>query len=96
MTNEEPKWLNPSYIITEKSDLNWFQVLVNRYIEKWYVPYWPLNYIVVAWDNWAFRYQQVMIDPLVLERQQTTIRGITKWAISSTVTIPGTVNVSWC
>jgi hypothetical protein len=96
MANEEPKALNPSYIVTEKSDLEWFQVLVNRYIEKGYVPYWPLNYIMIDWRTWVFKYQQILVDPLVLERQQTTIRNITKWNISSIVTIPGTVNVSWC
>ena len=94
-TQQEPQPLNPSYIITEKSDLEWFQVLVNRYIEKGYVPYWPMNYILIDWHTWVFRYQQIMIDPLVLEKQQLTVREVSNIK-SSTVTIPGTVNVSWC
>lgn len=100
MANEEQKALDPQYLITEKSDLAGFQVLVNRYIAKWYVPYWPMHYVESRDENWAgrFRYQQALIDPLVLEKQQLTVRSITKWAVTatSTVTIPGTVNVSWC
>jgi len=89
MATAEPKALGIPYVILTKNDSSVLQAEVNRRIEKWYIPYWRLFY-----NNWEFI--QCLVDPLILERQQTTIRGITKWAIVSTVTIPGTVNVSWC
>ena len=92
MANEEQQWLNPKYVILQKSDKWLLQTEVNKYIEKWYVIYWQL---IIDWLICT----QVVIDPLVLERQQLTVREVSdikKWAISSTVTIPGTVNVSWC
>lgn len=92
MANEETK-LNPQYIITTKTDVEWLQVLVNRYIEKGYTPYWPMNVV----NNWTvITYQQVLVDPKLLEVTVKEITDIKKWAISSTVAIPGTVNVSWC
>lgn len=91
MANEEPKELGIPYVILTKNDSSVLQTEVNRRISKWYIPYWQLFY-----NNWVFI--QCLADPLILERQQLTVRAITKWALAttSTVTIPGTVNVSWC
>lgn len=85
MANEE---LNPKYVVSTWEGLIQLQTDVNKLIQKWYVPYGPM---MVDW----YTFMQVLIDPLVLERQQVTIR---KWVVTatSTVTIPGTVNVSWC
>ena len=92
MANEEPKALWIPYLILTNTESWYLQTAINKQIDKWYIPYWTLMF-----GNWVFA--QCMIDPLVLERQQLTVRevsNIKKWAISSTVTIPGTVNVSWC
>lgn len=94
MANEEPKALAVKYVLVSDTDRWTLQRKVNEYIEKWYIPLWGIS---VAPDSVAV-YSQALIDPLVLERQQLTVRNITKWAITttSTVTIPDTVNVSWC
>lgn len=92
MANEEPKELGIPYVILTRNDSSVLQAEVNRRIAKWYIPYWQLFY-----NNWVFI--QCLADPLILERQQLTVREVSdikKWAIASTVTIPETVNVSWC
>lgn len=93
-TQQEPKELTPSYVIIEKAKKDELQTRVNEYLQKWYVLLWA------PFMNWIL-YVQALVDPLVWERQQLTVRevsNIKKWALAttSTVTIPGTVNVSWC
>lgn len=94
MANEEQKTIWIPYVLVYNIDPAKVQVDVNRYIAKWYIPFWGL-----AVQNEV--YAQALIDPLIMERQQLTVREVTdikKWSIvsTSTVTIPGTVNVSWC
>ena len=93
---QEQQELNPKYVILQKNDRGLLQTEVNKYIEKWYIPNWQL---MMEWTVCT----QVVIDPLVLERQQLTVRNISNnkdWTVhivgTETVSIPGTVNVSWC
>lgn len=95
MTEQEPvqKELVPSFVVLEKNNRAEIQQEINVYISKWYIPYWQIML------NNDIRYSMCMIDPLVLEKQQLTVRNISNnedWTIHTVGTIPGTVNVSWC